>query len=172
MFSSAFSAAVRSPSVIASTCTSANRRTTQSASIRSRTDRSAWPLQPAENGGDQLRAGVGREPQYPTGRECQLDRGGGCWGDAERDDRRAGISRRGIGSGEPSPPQVEVGLGDVLGRAKGSDGVVTGCEAFEAFAPPPGGGCVGTGMAGRVRHDGILQQKERMPSTINHTSIT
>jgi hypothetical protein len=64
--------------------------------------------------------------------------------------------------GEASPPQVEVGRGDVLGRAEGGDGLITGREAFEAFNPLTVVDRVRTGAKGRVGHGGILREKERM----------
>jgi hypothetical protein len=58
-----------------------------------------------------------------------------------------------------SPPQVEVGLGDALGGAERSDGVITGRKPFEAFDPPTSGCGVGTGASRRVGHGGILREE-------------
>ena len=152
--------------------------------------------EPQIDGGREPQLGGGRDGQHgrssnPAGSRRSAP--GGCRrgtarrcrtggpvrsGSRGREAVRRGWARPSVGSrrrgrlGEASPPQVEVGLGHAFGGAERDHGVVAGGEAFEAFDPPPGGDRVGTGAGGRVGHDGILRERKRMPSTINHTSIT
>jgi len=116
---------------------------------------------------------VGWEPQNCAGQEGQFDdrRGDRSRCEADRQDGRLVRSGR-ERSSEASPSQVEVGLGHAFGGAERDDRVVAGSEAFEAFDSPPGSGGVRTGARGRVGHEGILQEKERMPSTIINSSST